>query len=325
MVKFGIIGAGDIANVFAEALNAMGGEAYAVASRDYHKATEFKQRHGFTKAYGSYEAMLEDPEVDCVYIATPHALHETHMMLALSYDKHVLCEKPFTLNEAQAQSVFRMAKEKKRFVMEAMWTRFLPVIKALQQLINSGVIGDVTKITCDFCFDLLQGKAPKSRLLDLELGAGALLDIGIYNITFATLFLGLPQRVESRVVLHAHGMDETDDITFYYPNAVAHLYASISEYKPTDGFIYGTKGRIKVFDFFRTEKAEVYDLSGNLIQTIAHPHMRNGFEYEILEVIECINHGKLESDVMSHQESRNILKLMDALRADWNLTYPNEF
>lgn len=323
MIKFGIIGAGNIANTFADALNGIGGEAYAIASRSLEKATDFKNRHGFEVAYGTYEAMLADPMVDCVYIATPHALHYEHMMLALEYDKHVLCEKPFTINTAQAKRVFAFAKQKQRFVMEAMWTRFLPAMQETIALVRSGIIGEINTLTCDFCFDLGE-KNLKNRMFNMDMGAGALLDIGVYNINFAYLFLGLPEQITSNVVLHPNGMDQTDDITFHYKKAKAHLYISLVETKPQDGYIHGTNGMIKVHDFFRTQQVDIYNKKGEITQTIEHPHRINGFEYEIIEVINQITNGKLESDIMSHDETLKILKLMDQLRSDWQLKYPGE-
>jgi dihydrodiol dehydrogenase / D-xylose 1-dehydrogenase (NADP) len=323
MIKFGIIGAGYIANIFAQALNGIGIEGYAIASRDIQKAIHFRDTYGFALAYGSYEAMLEDPLVDCVYVATPHALHYEHMMLALAYGKHVLCEKSFTLNTDQAEKVFAYAKEKNLFVMEAMWTRFLPTIQKTIEIVQDGVIGDIVKLTSDFCFTL-DNHNKDSRMFDLDMGAGALLDTGVYNINFAYLFLGIPEQITSNVVLHENGMDLADDIIFHYSNAKAHLYNSFAETKPEDGWIYGTKGKIRVPHFYRAEMAEIYDIDGYLVDAVLYKHKVNGFEYQIMEVINCIVNGKLESEIMSHEETLKIMRLMDQLRADWQLKYPTE-
>ena len=322
-IRFGIIGAGSIAHTFSKALKGLGGNLYAISSRNIKKASAFKETYGFKNAYGSYEDMVKDPHVDIVYVATPHALHKTHMMLALSHGKHVICEKPFTLNAVQAQHVFSYAKSKNLFVMEAMWTKFLPVIKEVQDIVSNGDIGTIEKVTSAFCFKIDQDHK-KDRLFNMDMGAGALLDIGIYNVTFSYLFLGMPKKISSKVLMHQNGMDLEDDVFFEYENQSASFFISLKDSKPADAMIYGTKGMIKVFDFFRTEKAEVYDLNGHLVKQIEHPHKFNGFEYQIEDVVSCLMNQKIESDVMSYHETLNILKIMDHLRKNWNLVYPTE-
>ncbi|MBN2267868.1 MAG: Gfo/Idh/MocA family oxidoreductase [Acholeplasmataceae bacterium] len=315
MIKFGVMGAGNIATKFSKALLGIGGNLYAIASRDLNKSEAFKKTYGFEKAYGSYEDMLKDSSVECVYIATPHGLHFEHMMLALKYHKHILCEKAFTLNEEQAKIVFDEANNKNLFVMEALWTRYLPTIIEVKQLISNGVIGDITKIEANFCFKATRDD--ESRLFAPHLGGGALLDVGIYPLTFANLFLGTPHRIESNVDLYHTGVDLSNEITLYYDQAIAHLKSSLGYNLPIEGFIYGTKGYIQIPMFIGAERASIYDNHHHLIKEIENKHIVNGMEYEILEVINCLENDRKESSLMTHLETLNILHQMDEIRKQW--------
>lgn len=323
MIRFGVIGAGNIANNFCEAINVVeGASLYAIASRDIKKAEDYQKTYGIKKAYGSYKEMLEDPLLDCVYIATPHGLHYEHMMLSLEHDKHILCEKAFTLNESQAKAVFTKAKEKQCFVMEAMWTRFLPMVQTLKQGIDEGLIGDIKVIDVQLCFDI--PVAEDHRVLAKHLGGGALLDVGIYPITFAHIFLGKPQSFETTMTPTATKVDGSNKITYYYENAIAYLKSSIVEKGDTTALIKGSKGYAKVPWFWCSGKAEIFDLEDRLIKTIDYPHQVNGFEYEIEEVVRCLNNHQLESFVMSHQTTLEMMRQMDDIRKVWNLKYPQE-
>ncbi|MFU8793502.1 MAG: Gfo/Idh/MocA family protein [Acholeplasmataceae bacterium] len=322
MIAFGVIGAGNIARTFCEAVNGIGGHLYAVASRDIDKAKDYQKTYGFDKAYANYESLLEDPFVDCVYIATPHGLHYEHMMLALDYGKHILCEKAFTLNEKQAKAVLDKAKVKGRFVMEALWTRFLPTVKEVLTLVQDGLIGDIIKVEANFCFKATLGD--ENRLFAPHLGGGALLDVGIYPLTFADLFLGTPENIESTVDLYHTGVDLSSDIKLTYPHATAHLKASLGYNIPIEGFIYGSKGYIHMPGFFAAQHALIYNRDNELIKEIKHPHMVNGMEYEILETINCILNHQLESPLMTHDKTLEMMRLMDTLRNQWSLKYPQE-
>jgi predicted dehydrogenase len=322
MIRFGVIGAGNIARKFCEAANGVEANLYAVASRNIEKAKDYQKTYGFEKAYGSYASMFADPLVDCVYIATPHGLHYEHMMLALDYNKHILCEKAFTLNEKQAKAVLDKAHEKGCFVMEALWTRFIPTMREVQSLVNEGIIGDITKVEANFCFKA--SKEDDNRLFAPHLGGGALLDIGIYPLTFANLFLGSPKKIESKVAYYHTGVDLSSEIKFIYDNATAHLVSSFDYTLPIDGFIYGTKGYIHMPMFLESKQALIYDETNNLIKEIKQDHIVNGMEYEILEVIKCITDGKLESPIMPHSETLSIMNQMDEIRKQWNLVYPQE-
>ncbi len=322
MIRFGVIGAGSIANTFSLAMKATKHQLYAISSRDIEKAKQFQQTYGYEKAYGSYEAMLRDPNVDCVYIATPHGLHYDHMMLALDYKKPILCEKSFTLNAKQAEEVLYKAQEKKLFVMEAMWTRMLPAIQELKKTLDSGIIGTLTHMEASFGFDLRNNG--KDRMIDLSLGAGALLDIGVYPIHFAHLIFGNPKRFETEVKMDPRGFDLSESFTFYYENQKAILESSMASNLNQIAIIYGTKGYVKVPRFWSTDQATFYDLNNKVVKEINHPHLVNGFEYEINEAAECIEKGQLESKHIPHMLTIEIMKEMDALRNAWGMKFPNE-
>jgi predicted dehydrogenase len=324
MIRFGVIGAGNIANTFSEAVKNgnLDAELYAIASRSMSKAKSYQETYQYKVAYDSYLKLYQDPNVDAIYIATPHGLHYEQMLQILDHKKHILCEKSFTLNEHQAREVFAKAKDKGVFVMEAVWTRFLPTIRELQAIVQEGMIGQVKEVQADFCFQT--DKDDQDRLFNPDLGGGALLDVGIYPITFANLFMGKPQSISSTMTKHKTGVDASEEIFFTYPNGKAILQASLVDNKPLKGTIKGTKGSIDVNNFFYTEHATVYNLEDQIIKELSYPHKVNGFEYEIEETIACIKKGLSESPIMPHSETLSILKQMDALRKAWGFTYPKE-
>lgn len=323
MIRFGVIGAGKIAQTFSLAMQKTSGRLYAIASRDIEKAISYQHQYGYEKAYGSYVEMLQDPLVDCVYIATPHGLHAKHMMLALDHNKHILCEKSFTLNAKQASAIFDKAQAKHRFVMEAMWTKYLPVIIATKHLIDQGFIGAIKALDVSFGFDAEHRRG--SRLFDPSMGGGALLDIGVYVITCATYFLGFPKHIESTVELDdSNGFDLAEDIHFHYDQSFAHLKCSLLQKLDNVARIQGTKGSIEIIDFWRAEHAIFYDLNHQIIHEIHIPHPMNGFEYQIEGVISCIESQQIESQVITHQSTLDVMTIMDQLRASWGLKFPDE-
>lgn len=324
MLKIGIIGAGNIAHKFAEAVTKSKMDAVldAVASRSEAKAVAFKKLFNINKAYSTYKALLEDPEIDLVYIATPHTFHYEQMLMVLDHKKHIICEKPFTINEKLAQEVFTKAKNNHCFIMEAMWSRFLPVVRDVKHLVDTGIIGQVNEVTADFCFN--PNNPPSHRLYQPKLGGGALLDVGIYTITFANIFMGKPTSIDSTVQMMDTGVDANETLTYSYPNGKAILRSAINEARPVLGVIKGDKGYIVIEGLFETELAKVYDLNNQLIETISHPHETNGFEYEIREAIQCIKMGLLETPILPHNETLAVLKQMDSIRKTWDFKYPQE-
>ena len=321
-MSFGVIGAGNIAHKFSEALLGMNGNLWAIASRKHEKALAFKRKYGYVHAYEGYGKLFNDEKVECIYIATPHAFHYELMLKAIEHEKHVLCEKSFTLNEKQAAHVFKEAKKKGVFVMEAMWTRFLPVLTEVLEVVNKGGIGSIEKIDANFTFDVPVND--ENRLFNRRLGGGALLDIGIYPITLVNMVMGEPDDFETSVVKHHTGVDIEHDIAYYYEGCVARMHASFKDDSVPKAVIHGSNGSIEMTYFWETETAHIYNAHGSLARTIHHPHPINGFEYEISEVISCIEKGSLESPVVPHRVTLSILRQMDAIRKEWNLEFPGE-
>lgn len=321
-VHFGILGAGRIAEGFATAIKATNGQLTGIASRSLQKAEAFQQRFQVNKAYGNYQDLLDDPMIDCVYIATPHGLHADHMVMALKAKKHVLCEKAFTINAHQAKAIFQLAKRQQRFVMEAMWTRFLPTIQAIQKKVQDGIIGEIVKVDATLSFHPEFNES--SRLFDPNLGGGALLDLGVYTLTMMNLFMGEPIDFLVNSTHYPNGMDASEHVVGLYSNRAAFLYSSFQENRINDAMIYGTTGWIKVMNFHGATQAIVYDYLGKIIEEIHYPHLVNGLEYEIKEVIECIQSGKLESSIMPWSETIAIMTQLDAIRKKMKLRYPQD-
>ena len=322
--RWGIIATGNIAGSMAQSLNAAeDAELLAVASRDQERANAFGERWHIPRRYAGYETLAADPDIDIVYIATPHSNHFDNMKLCLNARKHVLCEKPLTLNAREAAECIELAQEKGLFLMEAVWMRFFPAIDQIRQWMNKGILGDIRLITADFCFQLPFD--PHHRLYDPNLGGGALLDIGIYPLSFATMLLGFPEHHSSQVVLGETGIDELNAITLRYQSgAIAQLTSSMRIDKPREAFIVGSRGYIKVHDiFFRPDKLTLH-LNGMPAKTIDKPYRVNGYIHEVEEVHACLRAGKVESDLMSHAETLKMMALMDQLRADWGVKYPSE-
>lgn len=324
-IKWGIIGAGRISSKFATALNSLDTtEIGAIASRDLDRAKIFAENFNIEKAYASYEELAKDPEIDVIYIGTPHTEHKNNAALCIRNGKAVLCEKPFTLNQQDTKYLIDLAKEHNAFLMEAMWTKFLPTTKVVKKWIQDKVIGDVQYINISFGFN--NEFDPSSRLFNLELAGGALLDVGIYPITYAIHIMnGLPDKITSNAYLGKSGVDEINVITMSYKEGViADISSAVTVNTGNDAVIIGSKGKIVVPNFWMAESAEVYDNNGNLIDAFLHPFTANGYIYEIEEVNNCLREGKKESDILPLQDTLDIIKIMDGVRAEWGLVYPQE-
>lgn len=322
-MKVGILGAGRIAVILAETMNKMPEvECYGVASRDLEKAKAFAKEHGFQHAFGSYEGMLADKEVELVYIATPHSHHYRHMKMCLEAGKHVLCEKSFTVNEKQAEEIFRIAEEKKLLVTEAIWTRYMPSRKIINDLLDEKVVGDVMKMTANLNYPLLD----KERIVKPELAGGALLDVGIYPLNFAYMHFGDQVReIKSAAQMTSAGIDgENGMILLYEDGRMAVLNSGIYGKSDCDGVFYGSTGCMVVENINNPEGIKIYDTERNLIREIKVPEQISGYEYEITETISCIKEGKTECPSMPHAETLKMMRVMDGLRADWKMKYPDE-
>src|ERR1035437_1138752 len=243
-IKWGILGTGRIAHVFATALRDTGNsELYAVGSRSIENAHEFASDYGVPAYYGSYEELVNDPEVDAIYVATPHHLHLENTLLALNHGKHVLCEKPLGVNQREVNMLIQKATENKLFLMEALWSRFLPNIIKTKELVDSGEIGDVKLLTAYFAFK--SNHTPEGRHFNKELCGGTVLDIGIYNIFLSQLLLGKPVSISAMAGLSEQGVDTTCSYTFKYGNdTLAVMHSSFLADSPIIAEIHGTKGKI---------------------------------------------------------------------------------
>ena len=323
IMKIGILGAGSIANKVAPALAALSEiTCYAVASRTPGKAEQFAKTFGFEKVYTDYAEMLADPEVELVYVATPHSHHYEHMMLCLQYGKHVICEKAFTMNARQAVQVCAAAREKGLFVAEAIWTRYMPSRKMIQQILDSGVIGKPNTLTANLSYVI----SDKQRIYDPALAGGALLDIGVYGLNFALMHFGSDiVRVESSVAKMETGVDGMETITLFYRDGrMAVLTHSVYCRSDRMGIIHGDKGYMVVENINNPQSIRVYDSEDRLIARYAVPEQVNGYEYEFREAVRCIEEGRLEPESMSHADTLEVMERMDALRKSWGVVYPQE-
>ena len=322
-MKIGIIGAGHIADVVAPTLVAMEGiECYAVSSRSLDKAQTFAQKHGFRKAYGSYGEMLQDPQVELVYVATPHSHHFEHMMLCIEHGKHILCEKAFTMNAEQARVVKTAAAEKGVYVAEAIWTRYMPSRKVIDEVLASGIIGKPNTLTANLSYII----AHKERIYDLNLAGGALLDIGIYGINFALMHFGTDiERVESSVKMLPTGVDAMETITvFYHDGRMAVLTHSIFCRSDRKGIIHGDNGYMVIENINNPQSLKVYDTSDREIAAYDFTDQISGYEFQFAESAACIAAGKTEADSMPMEDTVYVMEFMDSLRNTWGMVYPQE-
>ena len=324
-VRWGIIGTGFIASKFVEALQFLPeAELVAVGSRAPATAKKFGRAFGIPHQHNSYNKLANDPDVDVVYIATPHPFHMENTILCLKAGKAVLCEKPFALNASQVQQMVKVARAKRLFLMEAMWTRFLPIITKVREWLGQGLIGPVRFLQVDFGFK--GSENPKGRHLNLQLAGGALLDVGVYTIALASMVFGKrPTKVTSTAHIGQTGVDEQSAMLLGYRDGqLAVLSCAVRTQTPQEAFIAGTKGMIRIHSPFWSATTTTISIEGKKDETVKIPHECNGFEYEAREVMQCLQAGKLESDNMPLDESLSIVKTMDEIRAQWGLKYPVE-
>lgn len=322
-MKVGILGAGNIAGTMAATLRGMkaGGEdveLYAVASRSQDKAEAFAREQGVQKAFGSYADMLKDDGVDLVYVATPHSHHAEHMKLCIEHGKAILCEKSFTGNARQAEEILNLAEQKRIPLTEAIWTRYQPARKIIDDVIASGKIGEVKLVTSALCYGIKDTR----RIHDPALAGGALLDLGVYVLNFASMILGTDiRRMESSVQLLDSGMDAQETITLFYPNGVmANLMASVMAFGDRDCYVMGTEGWITTDNVNKPVNLVLHKDGKEEILPV--PEQITGYEYEVRACQRMLAEGKLECEEMPHAETLRIMKLMDSLRKDWGVRYP---
>lgn len=348
-LKFAILGCGHIATKMAKAVKAletrnMGVECYAVASRTLDKAKQFAAEYGFGRAYGSYEELVQDVDVDLIYIATPHSEHYNNILLCLEHNKNLLVEKAFTANALMASEVIALAEEKGVFMCEAMWTRFLPAVQMVKDWILAEKIGKVESVDADFSMPL----SHIERLKNPALAGGALLDLGIYSLTFADIFLtdeeiskeipasaGMTSsgngtanhivQTKTKCVKFHTGVDATDWIDLVYANGqVAHLKTSMVAPLKNEGVIYGTEGFIRVQNLNDMIEIQLFDAAGTLLESVKPPRIENCYEYEVLGCKAALEKGLKECPEMPHSKTMQIMTQMDSLRAQWGVSYPFE-
>jgi predicted dehydrogenase len=337
-VRWGILSTGYIANMFAEGLAAVeDAELVAVGSRTQANADAFGAKWNVPHRHASYEALANDPDVDVIYVATPHPFHHRDTLLCLDAGKHVLVEKPFALNARQAEDMIARAKAKGLFLMEAMWTRFIPAMVQVREWIAAGEIGDVQLVRANLSF--MTEFNPKSRLFAPELAGGALLDVGIYPISFAYMVLGSPKTVSSTATLGQTGTDDRSAYLFGYDGGkTALLSSAVRLAVPVEADIIGTQGYIKLHQSWINPRVITLAkpvapgvearliFEGNLYdtQTVHVPTSGNGYNYEAMEVAACLRAGKLESAILPLTESLDIMRTLDTIRGQWGLVYPGE-
>ena len=322
-MKIGILGPGNIAEKMAYTINHMkDAQCYAVASRDLERAKAFAEKFDIPKAYGSYEELAKDPDVELIYIAVPHSHHYMYMKMCLEHGKPVLCEKAFTANAAQAKEILELSKEKGVFVGEAIWTRYMPSRKIIDDAIAAGKIGEVNVVTANLGYNIQHVR----RLTDPELAGGALLDVGIYPLSFIAMILGDEvASVTSSCVKTETGVDAQNAIVLTYKNgkmAIAHS----GMLGPTEqfGIVYGSKGYLVAENINNVDRVWIYDNERKLVEAIDMPEQITGFEDEVRASMAAIREGKIECEQMPHSEILRMMEQMDSLREAWGIRYPFE-
>lgn len=321
--KMAILGAGSIAKTMARTVQKMDGvRMYAVASRSMERAEAFAKEFGIEKAYGSYEALVNDPDVKLIYIATPHSHHYEQAKLCLRYGKHVLCEKAFTANAKQAEEILRLAEEKRLLLTEAIWTRFLPMSAKINEIIKNGAIGRPTLLTANLGYVIDQ----VPRMKDPALAGGALLDLGVYPINFASMIFGdQVEKVVSTAQLTNEGVDAQNSITLCYPEGrMAVLHSTMLSISDRQGVVNGTDGYLIADNINNCERIRVYNRDREEIASYDRPAQITGYEYEVEAAVQAIQNGAIECPQMPHKETLRIMRLMDSLRQEWGVKFPFE-
>jgi predicted dehydrogenase len=323
-IRWGILSTGKIAHEFATGLRSVcDAQLLAVGSRTQHAADAFGKVFNVPHCHAGYEALAHDPDVDVIFVATPHSMHKAHSLLCLEAGKAVLCEKSFTVNALEAAEVIQTAREKRLFLMEAMWTRFIPAFARVRELLTEGIIGDLLMLVADCGI-----RAPfnaHSPLYNPDLGGSALLDVGVYGVSLASALFGSPECINSMACLGATGIDEQSTIQFGYRGGqIAVLSCSISARTRKEAMIVGTEGYIVIRTPWWHPQTFTLSITKRPDKIYEIPFESNGFNYEATEVMRCLADGQLESEVMPLDETLSIMRTMDQVRAQWGLVYPSE-
>ena len=332
-MNFGIIGAGHIAHTFAVTLSQMSEPtAYAIASRDEVKAGAFKDMHNMKKAYDSYEALADDPDVDVIYIATPHSFHYEQAKMCLEKGKHVLLEKAFCANASQTKELIELSESNGLFLGEAMWTRFMPLAKKLRSLLDEGVIGEIMYMTANLNFPMMH----KERLVKAELAGGALLDVGIYPLTAASLIFGDNiKSIKATGLLNENKCDLVGQyILTFDEGGIAYLNSGMCFESDGNAVIIGTNGSIVMEGVNFIRGLRIFDAEHNEVEYISfedvekYPYENGetitGYEYEILGCMDAIKKGHVECPEITHEETLFMMETMDEIRRQMGVIYPFE-
>jgi predicted dehydrogenase len=321
-LRWGFLSAGGIASAVAEDFQIAGLSILAVGARDLAKANEFADRFGIPNRHQGYEALVNDPEVDLIYVSTIHPFHKRDALLALAAGKHLLVEKPFTINAREAEEVRSFAASQGLFVMEAMWTRFLPSMDAIFEVINSGALGEIELFTADHS----QALTHVPRLLQRELGGGALLDLGIYPVSMAHRLFGRPETITAKARLNSEKIDATTSMIFQYAGGKqATMTTSFLGAGPVTASVVGSLARIDIDgSFYAQTSFRVTTHDGEIIKRYETKIEGQGRQYQAMHVEECVREGLIESPVMSLRESVEIMQVMDTVREQIGVTYPTE-
>jgi predicted dehydrogenase len=329
-IRWGILGCGAIAKVFAQGLAALDdAELVAAGSRDINRAEGFARQIPFSPQPGTYQQTVENPDVDVIYVATHAAHHMETTMLALDHGKAVLCEKPFAINASQARKMVDKARQNNLLLMEAMWTRFLPAIVYLREKLNENFIGAVRQLIADFQVNLLD--QPDNRNWRADIGGGALLDLGVYPISLASYIFGSqPEKIETMASLknvHGNPIDQHSSFIFGYPDdRFATLSCGLVASSPSEALILGEKGSVKVHGHICAPQKLTVTLKNREPETLEFPFKKppNGYKYEAMHIHELINQDKTESLIMPLDETVDIMSTMDAIRKKWSFRFPME-
>ncbi|WP_299242365.1 Gfo/Idh/MocA family oxidoreductase [uncultured Aquimarina sp.] len=318
--KWGIIGCGKIAHKFAEDLMTIQNAIlYAVASRDLKKAKDFGKTYNVYSCYGSYSELVTNPEIDIIYIATPHVFHLENTLMCLTHNKAVLCEKPFAMNIKQVEEMITVAKNNNTFLMEALWTYFLPHYKYALNIIQSKELGEIKSLKADFGFASTYN--PENRVFNKKLGGGSLLDVGIYPLFAALTILGYPEEIEANATFNEDGIDEKCSMLLFYKNDIqASLQSSITEKTNTEAIIELEKGTIIINSRFH-EPSSVTIIRNGISKLHEFTTNTNGYSFEAIHVQEMLEKGNIESTVMTFDKSLQLIHLLDTVRDKINLHY----
>ena len=322
-MKIGFLGTGHIANTMARTIAKMPDVvAYAAASRDLGRAEAFAREHGFQKHYGSYEELATDAEVDLVYIATPHSHHFDNAMMCIEHGRAVLCEKAFTANARQARHLLGYAKERQILVTEAIWTRYMPLSAKINEVLDSGIIGAPLFLTANLGYLISHNK----RITDPALAGGALLDVGVYPINFASMAFGDKlEKVTAEVVMFDTGVDAMNNITMRFAGGrTAFLYSTAVSQTDREGVIYGDRGHLVIDNINNPERIHVISLERKEVACFEAPEQISGYEYQIRSAAKALRENCIECPEMPHSETIRIMEIMDEIRASWGMRFPFE-